>query len=443
MVQIIEAFPELLFDVTDYEGDNTYRLDIAIVLPNNPVFIQGYLYNIANANIDTEIYYDSNFNGTFDSTDTLVAQSNNSGTESESIEYLAENPGFYFGRVFNVEGSETGTPSFNFTVIPVLQNNVIPISQTNTTSNSFELQSNNPDSSLLDVIVIEAQFPTLGRVRANISSDSTDSDINFLLVEDSNENGILDAEDEILGQSAINSTESSQELVFAVSESTGFLVLDNNAEQSVTVNAEISYDVLASDNPPLTLEQGTAQIAYVAYYGRPGDSSGLNFWNNVLAQQDIEYSPRSGDTLTNDEQAVYDQLTSSFGDSDEANRFYGALDNTQRINQIYNNAFDRNGENTGLNYWTTQLDEGNLDLTKLALEIALGAQNEDLLALQNKIESANLFSQGIDTSEEIAAYSGAAGEAFGREWLSNFNMFVANQTNVDTALSTLVGGVII
>ena len=195
------------------------------------------------------------------------------------------------------------------------------------------------------------------------------------------------------------------------------------------------------ENPILELTGGTAQIAYVAYYGRPADSEGLAFWNNALTENEVSYSPRNGDTLTGAEQDVYNQLVNQFGTSEEADRLFGVFEtNRERINEVYQLAFDRNGDEEGLHFWTQQLDLGNVTLATFALEVALGAQNEDIITLNNKIISADLFSERLDTEAETNAYSGSSGEVFGRNWLDGFGDTISTPEQVDEALADLVDG---
>ncbi len=189
----------------------------------------------------------------------------------------------------------------------------------------------------------------------------------------------------------------------------------------------------------LTLMGGTAQIAYVAYYGRPADNGGQAFWNQVLSDNNINYSPRTGDSLTGNDLDTYNLVVNDFGNAEEANRIFGALNNRDKVNTVYNFAFDRDGDTGGLDFWTDQLDRGNVSLTSFAMEVALGAQNEDIITLTNKIESANLFSSSIDTPAETQAYTGNTGEVFGRDWLAGYGTQIASQTQVDNALTDLVG----
>ena len=196
-----------------------------------------------------------------------------------------------------------------------------------------------------------------------------------------------------------------------------------------------------SGNEALELNSETVQIAYVAYYGRPAENGGLDFWQNVFADNDVSYAPRKGDSLTGVEKDIYNQIVNDFGKSDEANRLFGDLDNNRdKVNRVYQLAFDRDAQDAGLDYWTDQLDQGNITLSEMSLEVALGAQNEDIVILNNKIESANLFSQSIDTEDEITAYSGSSAEVFGQDWLNDFGNTVSSQEQVDAALSNLVDG---
>jgi len=83
--------------------------------------------------------------------------------------------------------------------------------------------------------------------------------------------------------------ENSETFVVNLSNAVGATLLDGQAigtiEQDDTSTA------------PLVLRGGTVQIAYVAYYGRPGDPGGLGFWNGIFTNNNVSYSPRLGDGL--------------------------------------------------------------------------------------------------------------------------------------------------
>ncbi|MGV2829864.1 DUF4214 domain-containing protein [Myxosarcina sp. GI1(2024)] len=216
----------------------------------------------------------------------------------------------------------------------------------------------------------------------------------------------------------------------------------NKEIEGIFARAEELENNGETPNPPTSLELtgGTAQIAYVAYYSRPADNDGLEFWNHVLEENNVSYAPRDGDRLIESETDVYNRIVDAFGNAAEAERLFGQFDSDRdRVNQVYQFAFNRHGDEGGLDYWTNQIERGNVTLATFALEVALGAQNQDIVVLNNKIESADLFTNSIDTQAERNAYQGSSGEIFGRNWLSQYGSTISSQSQVDTALNDLVG----
>ncbi len=213
----------------------------------------------------------------------------------------------------------------------------------------------------------------------------------------------------------------------------------NNATVAPNETAVLNITDVPVSNDPLTLNGTTAQIAYIAYYGRPGDTAGLAFWNKALTDNQVSYSPRQGDPLTGNEKTIYDDIVEAFGNSEEQQRLFAGLDtDREKVNAIYQFAFDRDGETLGLNFWTEQLQQGNITFVNAALEIGLGAQNEDILILNNKIKSADLFTNSIDTPQEQQAYRGGSAERFGRDFLGDYGLIASSQSQVDLALEELV-----
>ncbi|MDJ0717352.1 MAG: DUF4214 domain-containing protein [Prochloraceae cyanobacterium] len=217
--------------------------------------------------------------------------------------------------------------------------------------------------------------------------------------------------------------------------------IDDNftdALQAEVIDIEIINNLPTNDTSPLTLDGTTAQIAYVAYYGRSGDLAGLDFWNDVLTQNGVSYSPTQGDRLTGIELDVYNQIVNQFGNSDEANRLFGGLTVREQVNLVYNLAFDRQAEQGGLDFWVPIVQDGSVSLAAFALEISLGARNQDIITVRNKIESADLFSDSFaGRPDAIDAYRGGFGEEFGRQWLSVFGSSISELSQVDSALTQL------
>ena len=80
---------------------------------------------------------------------------------------------------------------------------------------------------------------------------------------------------------------------------------------------------------------------YSAYLTRIPDAGGLNFW---LGRR------RNGWTLS--------RISNNFASSAEFKRRYGSLTNRKFVENIYANVLERAGEETGIAYWTRQLDTG-------------------------------------------------------------------------------------
>lgn len=213
----------------------------------------------------------------------------------------------------------------------------------------------------------------------------------------------------------------------------------SQGEETEAYSVQVPEEIDSTEETALQLTGGTAQIAYVAYYGRPADRGGRDFWNEVLTDNEVSYAPRKGDTLTGSEQNVYDRIVNDFGNSAEADRLFGAIEgNRNKVNRVYQFAFNRNGDPEGLDFWTEQINNGSVTLATFALEVALGAQNNDITVLNHKIDSADLFSDSIDTQAKIDAYSGSEGELFGRDWLSDFGDRVSSIAEVNEAFMNLI-----
>ena len=129
------------------------------------------------------------------------------------------------------------------------------------------------------------------------------------------------------------------------------------------------------------------QEMYIAYYGRPGDPGGLDFW----AQQLVD----SGGNLN----AIID----AFGNSQEYNDRYGELGNEALVDNIYQQLLSRSADPGGLAFYVERLESGALTLASIALDIANGVQGgEDASILENKLTVANAFTHWVRNSN--AAY---------------------------------------
>jgi hypothetical protein len=124
----------------------------------------------------------------------------------------------------------------------------------------------------------------------------------------------------------------------------------------------------------------TVQKAYIAYYGRPADPGGLDYWAGRLKDA-------NGD-LT----AIID----AFGDSSEFKTRFASLSNSQLITQIYQQLYNRDPDSGGLEYYSNLLSSGASSLQRITVNVMSGSQNEDLQKVNNKLAAANSFTSRLD-----------------------------------------------
>ncbi|KFE43828.1 DUF4214 domain-containing protein [Pseudomonas syringae] len=143
------------------------------------------------------------------------------------------------------------------------------------------------------------------------------------------------------------------------------------------------------------------QQLYIAYFGRPADTIGLDYWaKNIDAANGSIASVIAG-----------------FSASAESAALFGGTTTAQKVAAIYQNAFGRAPEPAGLNYWVAQLDSGKISQAQASWTIQQSAGAGDAAAVQNKLVAAQAFTAQIDTTAEILGYQGAAPAAAARAFL--------------------------
>ncbi len=135
------------------------------------------------------------------------------------------------------------------------------------------------------------------------------------------------------------------------------------------------------------------QQMYVAYYGRPGDPAGVQYWAERLAQV-------GGNWIAD--------LVNAFGNSAEYIQRYGALGDAVLIDNLYQQLFNRDAEVDGLNFYVDLLQGTNRTgwnedlrrstLAQIALDIANGSQNKDFDTLNNKLDVGEYFTELVDST---------------------------------------------
>jgi len=123
------------------------------------------------------------------------------------------------------------------------------------------------------------------------------------------------------------------------------------------------------------------QDLYIAFYDRPADLGGLNYWAGVVA---------------NDYNGNVQGILQDFAQSQESQNLYGTITSSNVgtvINQIYYDLFNRGADPTGLQYWTNAYNTYHMSAGELAYDILGGAQGTDTTTIYNKLQAANVFTQ--------------------------------------------------
>lgn len=185
----------------------------------------------------------------------------------------------------------------------------------------------------------------------------------------------------------------------------------------------------------------TAQIAsiqqlYVAYFNRPADAAGLDFWAKQVA---------NGATL--------DTISATFAATPEYKALFAGMSNDQVVNQIYQNLFNRAPDASGLKFWSDKLTDRALTVDNVVAAVAASAQQDpaagpDTVAIQSKVAAAVAFTDYLNTDVDARiAYSSGAVNSVGVNYIhsvTNAATLAAAQTSLPTTIDAALengGGV--
>jgi hypothetical protein len=157
--------------------------------------------------------------------------------------------------------------------------------------------------------------------------------------------------------------------------------------------------------------EDTVQEAYMAYYGRPADLGGQQYWAQQLRNANGSLSA----------------IIQSFGNSEEAIRLFGNMSNDQTVTTLYRQILGREPEclsyasTCGWGWWVNELASGRRTRQTIALDLLNGAQNEDRLTVNNRARAANAFTgqwAALDTPSNLTSQQV---EALWRDYLGRVN----------------------
>lgn len=156
------------------------------------------------------------------------------------------------------------------------------------------------------------------------------------------------------------------------------------------------------------------QALYVAYFNRPADYFGLPHWQAIADSKGLAY------------------VANEFSKSPEYTAQYAGKSPADAVDQIYVNLFGRHAEAAGLVHWVNLLSSGVNNMGDIALAISQGAQNEDLVAVNAKVDAAATFTTSLaGNAAAIRGYDGAAANAVAVAWLTQ----ITNTATHDAAIS--------
>lgn len=144
------------------------------------------------------------------------------------------------------------------------------------------------------------------------------------------------------------------------------------------------------------------QQLYVAYFGRPADPGGLDYWTNIVKAQ--------GNT---------DAVSATFATSPEYKAAFAGMTNTQIVNKIYSNLFNRVADATGREYWVDLLNKGTIKVDYIVADVARAGLNTDKESIENKVTAATAFTNALDTAVEIAGYNGDKALALAKAFITS------------------------
>lgn len=166
------------------------------------------------------------------------------------------------------------------------------------------------------------------------------------------------------------------------------------------------------------------QEIYIAYYGRPADPAGLQYWAGQLAAN-------RGNLAS---------IINAFGNSAESTALYAGATPAARVTAIYQQLFNRAPDAAGLAFYTAELTAGRMTAASIALNVADGASGTDLTFLNNKIVVAQAFTDALTTdSAANLAYTGTTAITAARALITGVTTSAAT-TNVASTITSIKAG---
>ena len=125
------------------------------------------------------------------------------------------------------------------------------------------------------------------------------------------------------------------------------------------------------------------QKLYIAYFGRPGDPSGINYWIS-----------RSNQLFT------LKNISNELSRQDEYLKFIAYEKNWEfKINKLYSNIFSRNVDFNSLNHWIKMLNDQDYDISDIVYDLVFSNQKPYSINLEQDQLDMNIFNNKINAAE--------------------------------------------
>lgn len=170
------------------------------------------------------------------------------------------------------------------------------------------------------------------------------------------------------------------------------------------------------------------QKLYVAFFNRPADYYGLQYWDSVV-------TAAKGDTTA---------VAAEFSKSKEYTDTFAGMNTRQVINTVYKNLFGRSADEAGLEYWFAEVQAGRVTIANAVTSIAAGAQNADKIAYASKVTAATAFTDALNTTDERLGYAGEKANAIAKQFIAGVTDAATLATaitpaNLDATVNTSIG----
>jgi hypothetical protein len=149
------------------------------------------------------------------------------------------------------------------------------------------------------------------------------------------------------------------------------------------------------------------QKLYVAYFNRPGDTTGLANYETQLEAAGTDAKAIA---------AVMARISAEFSNSTEYKANFTGKTNAEIVDTVYQNLFGRPADDSGKKFYADNLTAGKLSVAAVVTEVAKGAQGSDLVAYNNKVTAAAAFSAALKSTD---SYNTQAAATAAKAFLSN------------------------